>query len=114
MTQDPNDNSLYTVTSTERVTVSLQSVQCNCLTSAGFDGQALAKQSAAPDVYSFGVTGNSGDQKVFAGVCTFSPSNPPTAHYTVQVSGSLGGSFQASSVFKTIPGVAFQLFFTIA
>jgi hypothetical protein len=114
MTQDPNDNSLYTVTSTEQITVSVQSVQCNCLSSAGFDGQIPAKQSAAPDVYSFVVTGNSGEQKVFAGVCTFSPSNPPTAHYTVQVSSSIGGSFQASSVFKTVPGVAFQLFFTIA
>jgi hypothetical protein len=114
MTQDPNDNSSFTVANGEQATVTLIAVQCNCNTSAGFDGGALARQSSNPDVYAFAVGGNSGDGKVFAGLCEFLPSDPVTAHYTVRISGSQGGNFASSSVFKETPEASFQLFFTIA
>lgn len=114
MTQDSNNKGLFTVASGEKVTVSLDSVQCNCLTSAGLDGQALTKQSSAPDTYTFSVTGNSGEQKLFAGVCTFPIGTPAFARYKVQVSSDRGGSFQASAVICQIPSLPFQLTFTIA
>jgi hypothetical protein len=114
MTQDPNDNSSFTVENGEQATVTLQAIQCNCNTSGGFDGAALAKQSADPDSYAFQVNGNSGDTKVFASLCEFLPSDPVTSHYTVQISGSQGGNFAASSVFKETPEASFQLYFTIA
>ena len=114
MTQDAGNKSLFTVASGETVTVSLDSVQCNCLTSAGFEGHALTKQSSAPDTYSFSVNGNSGDQKLFAGVCTFPTGTPAFARYTVQVSSDQGGSFSASAVICQIPLVNFQLTFTVA
>lgn len=113
MTQDPNDNSSFTVANGEQVTVTLQSVQCNCNTSAGFDGTPLTKASSTPDVYVFIVNGNSGDEKVFAALCEFLPSDPVTAHYTVGETASGGGNFKSSSVFKETPEASFQLFFTI-
>jgi hypothetical protein len=114
MTQDPNDNSSFTVANGEQATVTLQAIQCNCNTSAGFDGGRLAKQGANPDAYAFAVNGNSGDTKVFAGLCEFLPSDPVTAHYAVRISGSQGGNFTSSSVFKETPEASFQLYFTIA
>lgn len=114
MTQDGNDNSLFTVASGETVTVTLQAVQCNCLTSGGFDGSPLAQQGANPDTYSFKVTGNSGDQKLFAGVCRFPTGTDAFARYTVAVSSDQGGNFQASAVICVIPRVDFQLTFAIA
>jgi hypothetical protein len=114
MTQDPNDNANYTVAAGEVVTVTLQSVQCNCNTSAGFDGQALVKQHPIPDVYRFPVSGNPGDTKTFAASCQFLPGDPVTAHYTIAVSGSQGGSFTSSSVYMETPDAGFQLYFTIA
>lgn len=114
MTQDPNDNSSFTVANGEQVRVTLRAVQCNCNTSAGYDGGALARQSSNPDVYVFTVGGISGDGKVFAGLCQFLQNDPVTAHYSVQISGSQGGNFTSSSIFKESPEASFQLFFTIA
>lgn len=114
MTQDPNNDAYFTVASGEQATVTLQSVQCNCLTSAGFDGQSLPKQHPIPDVYSFPVAGSSGVQKVFAALCEFLAGDPVTAHYTIGVAGSQGGSFTVSSIYKETPDASFQLYFTIA
>lgn len=113
MTQDLINKALFTVASCEQVTVSLQSVGCNCFTSAGFDGQALTKQSSAPDAYTFTVAGNRGDQKLFAGVCLFPTGTDAFARYTVQVSNDKGDQFQASPVICVIPRVDFQLTFAI-
>jgi hypothetical protein len=112
MTQDPNDDSSFTVASSEQVT--LQSVQCNCDTSAGYNGQGLVKQHPIPDVYGFTVTGNIGDEKVFAALCQFLPGDPITAHYTIGVTRNQGGGFTSSSIYKERPDAAFQLFFTVA
>ena len=114
MTQDPNDTANFTVASSENVTVTLQSVQCNCNTSAGFDGQILAKQHSIPDIYRFGVAGALGDQKLFVGSCQFLPGDPVTAHYTISVAGSQGGNFTSSPVFMETPDASFQFLFTIA
>lgn len=114
MTQDPNRDAYFIVMSGEQATVTLQSVQCNCLTSAGFDGQSLVKQHPIPDVYSFAVVGGAGVQKVFAALCEFLSGDPVTAHYTISVKGGQGGAFTVSSVFKETPDAGFQLYFTIA
>jgi hypothetical protein len=114
MTQDPNDDANFTVASGETVTVSLQSVQCNCNTSAGFDGQPLVKQHSIPDIYSFTVAGASGDERLFVSSCQFLPGDPVTAHYTIGVAGSQGGAFTSSPVFMETPNASFQLHFTIA
>lgn len=114
MTQDPRDNSSFTVAAGEQATVTLQAVQCNCNTSAAFDGGDPGKQSLDPDVYVFPIAGVSGDGKVFAASCEFLVGDPVTAHYTVQVSGSAGGAFMSSSAFRQLPKAEFQLFFTIA
>jgi hypothetical protein len=114
MTQDPNNDAYFTVASGEQVTVTLQSVQCNCNTSAGFDGQSLVKQHPIPDVYSFTVAGSAGAQKVFAALCEFLSGDPATAHYTIGVAGSQGGTCVVSSVYKETPDAGFQLYFTIA
>jgi hypothetical protein len=100
MTQDPNNDAYFTVASGEQATVTLQSVQCNCLTSAGFDGQSLVKQHPIPDVYSFTVVGSAGVQKVFAALCEFLSGDPVTAHYTIGVTGSQGGAFRRSGISK--------------
>ncbi len=114
MTQDPNDDADFTVASGENVTVTLQSVQCNCNTAAGFDGSGLVKQHPIPDIYRFTVTGNSGDIKTFAASCQFLPGDPVTAHYTIAVAGDQGGSFTSSAVFMETPDAGFQLHFAIA
>jgi hypothetical protein len=114
MTQNSTDDSSFTVQSGETVTVSLQSIQCNCNTSAGFDGQGLAKQHRIPDIYGFGVAGNCGDEKVFAALCQFLPDDPLTSHYTIRVSGSAGGDFSSSSIYKETPDASFQLYFSVA
>jgi len=114
MTQDSNNKALFTVASGEQVTASLQSVGCNCFTSAGYDGQPLTKQSSAPDTYTFTVAGNTGDQKLFAGVCFFPNGTDAFARYTVGVSSNKGGQFHASPVICVIPRVDFQLTFAIA
>jgi hypothetical protein len=114
MTQDPNDNSSFTVAAGEQATVTLQAVQCNCNTSAAFDGSAVGTQSSDPDVYVFSIAGVSGNGKVFAASCEFLSGDPVTAHYSVQVSGGAGGAFESSSVFMQLPKAEFQLFFTIA
>ena len=114
MTQDSNNRALFTVASGENVTISLESVQCNCLTSAGYDGQALVKHNSAPDTYSFTVAGNSGDQKLFAGACVFLDGTPAFARYTVEVSNDRGDVYHASPVICQIPRVDFQLTFTVA
>lgn len=114
MTQDPNDNSHFIVANGEQARVTLGAVQCNCNTSAAYDGGALARQSSNPDVYAFTISGASGVGKVFAGLCQFLPSDPVSAHYTVRVSGSGGGNFTSSSVYKEAPEASFQLYFTIA
>ena len=114
MTQDPNRAAYFNLKAGEQVTVSLQSIQCNCNTSAGFDGVSLAKTHAVPDVYSFQVVGASGDEKVFVGLCEFMAADPVTAHYTVAVSSAQGGAFTASSVYKETPNASFQLYFDIA
>lgn len=114
MTQDSNNKALFTVSSGEHVTVSFQSVQCNCLTAAGYDGQALPKQASAPDTYAFTVGGASGDQKLFSGTCQFPTGTPAFARYTVQVSNDGGDVFHASPVICQIPRVDFQLTLTIA
>lgn len=114
MTQDQNDDSLFTVATGEVATVSLQSVQCLCKTKADFDSQKLDQQRTEPDVYSFAVTGNSGDEKVFAALCQFMDGDPTSAHYTIAVQGNQGGAFTSSSIFKETPEASFQLFFNIA
>lgn len=114
MTQDPDDNSSFTVAAGEQATVTLQAVQCNCNTSAAFDGVTLGTQTSDPDVYVFPIAGGPGDGKVFAASCEFLTGDPVAAHYTVQVSGSAGGAFMSSSVFRQLPKAEFQLFFTIA
>lgn len=114
MTQDPNDNSSFTVANGEQAQVTLSAVGCNCNSAAGFDGAALARQSSNPDVYAFAIGGDSGSSKLFAGLCQFFQSDPVTSHYTVQVGGSLGGNFTSSSIFKESPEASFQLIFTIA
>jgi len=114
MTQDPSDDASFTVASGEQVKVTLQSVQCNCNTSAGYDGQGLTKQHPIPDIYGFQVAGNSGDEKVFAAKCDFLSGDPVTAHYTIGVVGDQGGSFTSSPVYMETPDAAFQLYFTIA
>jgi len=113
MTQDPNDNSSFRVANGERVTVTLRAIQCNCNTSAGYDGAAVARQNSNPDVYGFTVGGAPGSSTVFAALCEFLPSDAVTAHYTVQVSGDQGGNFTSSSVYKETPEASFQLYFTI-
>lgn len=114
MTQNPNDNSSFTVASGEQATVTLRAVQCNCNTSAGYDGGALTRSSSNPDVYKFAISGATGVEKVFAGLCEFLAGDPVTAHYTVRVSGSQSGSFTSSSIYKETPEASFQLYFTIA
>jgi hypothetical protein len=114
MTQDPSNDAYFTVASGEQVTVTLQSVQCNCNTSAGFDGQSLTKQHPIPDVYCFTVAGSTGAQKMFAALCEFLSGDPVTAHYTIGVTGSLGGIFVVSSVYKETPDAGFQLYFSLA
>jgi hypothetical protein len=114
MTQDPNSDANFTVASGEQVTVTLQSVQCNCNTAAGFDGSALTKSSSIPDIYKFQVLGSSGAEKIFVGLCEFLAADPVTAHYTIGVASNQGGNFSVSSVFKEVPDASFQLFFDIS
>jgi hypothetical protein len=114
MTQDPDDDSSFTVANGEQVTVTLQSVKCNCNTSAAFDGTALVKQHSIPDVYRFSPAGNSKDEQDFAASCKFEDSDPETAHYTVKVEGSGGGSFTPTSIPKEAPQARFELHFTIS
>lgn len=114
MTQDSNNRALFTVAAGEKVTVTLQSVQCNCLTSAGYDGQSLTKTASAPDTYTFTVAGNSGGQKLFAGACVFPAGTAAFARYTVQVSSDSGDTFEGSAVICQVPRVDFQLTFAIA
>jgi hypothetical protein len=113
MTQDPDDDSSFTVATGEQVTVTLQSVQCNCNTSAAFNGTALAKQHLIPDVYRFSPAGSSGDEQDYAASCKFEDSDPETAHYTVKVEGSGGGSFASTPIPKDVPQAKFELHFTI-
>lgn len=114
MTQDPNDNSSFTVANGEQAQVTLTAVGCNCNSAAGFDGSTLTRQSSNPDIYAFTIGGDSGSSMLFAGLCQFLQSDPVTSHYTVEVSGSQGGDFASSSIFKESPEASFQLIFTIA
>jgi hypothetical protein len=114
MTQDPNTDANFTVQSGEQITVSLQSVQCNCNTAAGYDGAALVKSHSIPDTYVFTVAGASDSEKVFVALCEFLAADPVTARYTIAVSSDQGGNFTVPSVFKETPNASFQLFFDIA
>jgi hypothetical protein len=114
MTQDASSPAYFTVSSGEKITVTLQSVQCNCNTAAGFDGSALTKSSSIPDVYAFQVSGASGAEKIFAGLCEFLAADPVTAHYTIAVASNQGGNFAVPSVYKEVPNASFQLYFDIA
>ena len=114
MTQDSSNPAYFEVASGERITVTLQSVQCNCNTAAGFDGSALNKSSSVPDVYQFPVVGASGAEKVFAGLCEFMAADPVTAHYTIGVGSEGGGNFKVPSVYKEVPHAGFQLYFDIS
>jgi hypothetical protein len=113
MNQNPNAKAYFTVTSGEKIRVTVGAVKCNCLTSAAYNGMSIPTTTTNPDVYAFTVTGQSGDQTVFACVCTFQTGDPPAAYYTIGVSGSGGGSFNSPSVYKEAPEAAFQLYFTI-
>jgi len=113
MTQDPNAKAYFTVTSGEKVRVTVGAVKCNCLTSAAYNGTGIPKTTANPDAYDFTVSGPSGNQTVFACVCTFQTADPAEAHYTIAVSGSGGGNFSVPSVYKEAPEAAFQLYFTV-
>jgi hypothetical protein len=115
MTQDPDDESSFTVASGETVTVTVDAVHCNCDSSAAFDGAKLAQPNAIPNIYSFRVNGASGTGKVFGAVFNFLQDDPDNAHYTVQVSGSEGTeAFDAPDGYKKTPKRDYQLFFTIA
>lgn len=113
MTQNPTSLTDFTVANREQVTVTVQAVQCNCLTSAAFNQTNLAAQRNNPDVYGFTVTGNPGDRFRFACVCTFQATDPLFAHYLFAVSGSNGGNFNAPEIPKELPEAAQVLFFTV-
>jgi hypothetical protein len=113
MTQDPSNDSRFVVTSGEQATVTIQSVQCNCLTTAGFDGTQLPLKHHIPDIYSFPVDGSSGDVKWFACSCQFPPGTPVTAHYNIAVTGAGGVSFGVTPVYMETDDAGFQLRFAI-
>lgn len=114
MTQDPSARAHFTVASGESVRVTVGAVKCNCLTSAAYDGTGVAATSTNPDIYDFTVNGGSGDQTLFACVCTFQTGDPAAAYYTVTVVGSAGGGiFAAPSVYKEAPEASFQLYFSV-
>lgn len=113
MTQDQNSDAYFDVVVGEQITVTLQSVQCNCNTAAGFDGATLTKTHPIPDIYSFTIAGSQGDEKVFAALCEFLSADPVTAHYTVRVASAQGGQFSVPSIYKETPNASFQLYFDI-
>jgi len=113
MTQDPNDEASFNVHSGEIVTVTVDSIKTNCLTAAAFNGTAVTKASSNPDKYTFPVSGASGQEFVFACVCTFAAADPPDACYTIAVS-SFGSSFTLTPVYKESPEASFTLFFTVS
>lgn len=113
MKQDPAMDARFTVASGEKATVTVQSVQCNCETSAGYDGSPLERQHHIPDVYAFTVTGDPGSVKYFACSCQFPPGTPVTAHYTISVKGDGGPGYSVTPVYMETEDAAFQLRFTI-
>ena len=113
MTQDPDTLVDFTVTNGEQISVTVQAVQCNCLTSAGFDEVNLSPTSKNPDIYKFTVSGNSGDKARFVCLCTFQAQDPLLAYYSFKVTGADGTSFNATDTPKETPEASQVLFFTI-
>jgi len=113
MTQDTVLDNRFDLASGEQVTVTVQSVQCNCDTTAGYDGKGLPRQHHIPDVYTFPVTGNLNDLNWFVCSCTFPQNTPITAHYTIQVSSNVGGTFSVTPLYMEEGNRTFQLRFRI-
>lgn len=116
MIQNPNAPADFTVQSGENVTVTLEAFGCACNTGAAIDNRPLGRSSTDPDVYTFLVAGNSGDQHIFVYVCHFFAADVDSAHYEVSASGDQGGgNFPVRSVAKqTATPAMFQLNFVIA
>lgn len=113
MTQNPTSPCEFTVANGEQVSVTVQAVQCQCLTSAAYNQADVAAAANNPDVYQFTVAGNSGDQFRFACVCTFQAGDPLFAYYAFAVGGNNGGNCSAPEVPKELPEASQVLYFTV-
>ncbi len=113
MTQNPDTLVDFTAANGEQVTVTVQAVQCNCLTSAGYNMANLAATSNNPDVYQFNVAGNSGDIFRFVCLCTFQAGDPLFSYYSFQVTGSNGGNFTTPETPKETPEASQVFTFTV-
>jgi hypothetical protein len=119
MTQDPGTNSSFHVDSGEAVTVTVTAVHCANLTTAAFNGKAVAQTPVDSGVYPFEVDGTSADTATvplkFVCTCNFiaPPAGAPEPSYSVSVQGADGKAFDGPTVRISVPKATFTLSFRI-